>query len=118
MRIEAHGIGALELHGLDGTEEESNVVKMRSTWLLKKQPDTAHLLVGKESGQLVVVVPSKGWAGPSAKELLAKVLDEAGDPAGAKGGGAATFAQGNLGRGAQSAAATAAWLRALGGRAA
>ena len=98
---------------LDGAEEETQVVKLRGAWLLKEQPNTAHLLVGKESGQLVVVVPSMGWEGPSAKELLAKVLDEAGNE-GAKGGGGDTFAQGNMGQSTESAVALGTWLRSFG----
>jgi hypothetical protein len=72
------------------------------------RPSVGQVLVGKATGQLVVAVPGKTWEGPGAKEIVTALVTAIGD--GGRGGGSDVYAQGQVGRGAQSVGAVKEWL--------
>jgi len=102
--------GPIELHCLEGVEEDTQLVKERVKHLLKSSPGTAHILVGRTSGSLVVAVPPKSWEGATAKAIMEELLDEVGLDA--KGGGSVAFAQGNVGQAGKSLGLVETWLGA------
>ena len=89
---------ALQLHLLEGSEATTEMMKLRTQWLVKSEPVAAHIVMSPTLGQLVCALGNKCGSG-SAVEILQRVLSDLNTIPHQKTqcGGSTKFAQGSMG---------------------